>query len=66
MDIIILLGYIPGLIMNGMIAAAKNRDRVGVFLAGLFLTPLTAYLYLLAVPPLPDKQKHIAKDEDDD
>lgn len=64
MEAIVFLGYIVGLVMNGMIAAEKNRDRVGVFLAGLFLSPLTAYLYLLAVPQLPKKQKHIENDED--
>jgi len=45
--------WITFTVVNGMVASAKNRNVLGVVLTSIFLSPLTAYLYILAVPPLP-------------
>jgi len=35
--------------VNGMIAANNRRDVIGVMIASVFLSPLLAWLYLMAV-----------------
>jgi len=42
--------WLIGIVLNGMIAAEKNRSVAGVVVTSIFLSPFTAYLYLLAVP----------------
>ena len=55
--ILFIFGWIIGAIVNGMIASAKNRSVAGAVVTSIFLSPLTAYLYLLAVPPLPKQEE---------
>ena len=45
--------WIVGIIMCPVIAGAKGRNGVHAFFMALFLSPVIAYLYLLAVPALP-------------
>ena len=42
--------YIAWIVVNIMIASEKHRDIAGVVIGSIFLSPLTIYLYLLAVP----------------
>jgi hypothetical protein len=62
MEPFVILGWIVWTVVNGMIANEKGRSVGGVVAASLFLSPLTAYLYLLAVPAQPRRKS--AKEED--
>ena len=46
--------WIGWTVVIGLIALQKNRSAWGCVFASLFLSPFFVYLYLLAVPPLPD------------
>ena len=50
MEILAFLWWIIGTVVNAMIASAKNRSIGGAIVVSVLLTPLTSYLYLLAVP----------------
>ena len=52
MELLLFLGWIVWTVMNAMVASEKGRSVGGVVVASIFLSPLTAYLYLLAVPAL--------------
>lgn len=42
-------------VVNAMIAGQKNRSSLGAFLASLVVTPLLVFLYLIAVPAIPEQ-----------
>jgi len=46
----IFLGWIIWTAMNGMIASERGRSVGGVVLVSLVMSPITAYLYLIATP----------------
>jgi hypothetical protein len=49
----IFVTWIVGTIVNGMIADAKNHSAGSAMAFSLLLSPVTSYLSLLAVPPIP-------------
>lgn len=61
MEFILFVFYIAWIVVNIMIASEKHRDIAGVVIGSIFLSPLTIYLYLLAVPV---KAIDITKTED--
>lgn len=50
MELMFIIFYVAWIIVNVMIASEKHRDMTGVVIGSIFLSPLTIYLYLLAVP----------------
>ena len=58
----IIIAWIVGTTMNGMIADQKGRSVGWCVGCSILLTPLTVYCYLLAVPALPEKEAE--KEED--
>ena len=50
--LLLIVFWISFTVMNGMIAKEKGRDVTSIVAVSIFLSPLTAYAYLLAVPPL--------------
>ncbi len=55
---IVVFGWIAGTIVNGMVAEEKGRSVGWAIAVSLLCSPLTSYMYLLAVPPI-----DIAEDE---
>ena len=56
--IIVIIFWIIGICLNGMIASEKNRNRGEAIVNSILFSPLVVYLYLLAVPAK-EKQKKI-------
>lgn len=50
MGFVLFVFYVAWIVVNIMIASEKHRDVAGVVIGSIFLSPLTIYLYLLAVP----------------
>lgn len=50
MGFIMFVFYVAWIVVNIMIASEKRRDITGVVVGSIFLSPITIYLYLLAVP----------------
>ena len=50
MGFIMFVFYVAWIVVNIMIASEKHRDITGVAVGSIFLSPITIYLYLLAVP----------------
>lgn len=50
MGFIMFVFYVAWIVVNIMIASEKHRDITGVVVGSIFLSPITIYLYLLAVP----------------
>lgn len=50
MGFVLFVFYVAWIVVNIMIASEKHRDITGVVIGSIFLSPLTIYLYLLAVP----------------
>ena len=50
MGFIMFVFYVAWIVVNIMIASEKHRDIAGVVVGSIFLSPITIYLYLLAVP----------------
>ncbi len=50
MGFIMFIFYVAWIVVNIMIASEKHRDITGVVVGSIFLSPITIYLYLLAVP----------------
>lgn len=50
MGLVLFVFYVAWIVVNIMIAIEKHRDVGGVVVGSIFLSPLTIYLYLLAVP----------------
>lgn len=45
--------WIVGAIVNCFIAEQKNRSAFWAFVVSIIFSPITSYMYLLAVPALP-------------
>lgn len=68
MGFVLFVFYVAWIVVNIMIASEKHRDITGVVIGSIFLSPLTIYLYLLAVPVKnvePQKISNKAKKNDD-
>ena len=52
MESYIFLGWILFTILNAFIAKQKGRNVTNALLVSIFLSPITSYLYLLAVPDI--------------
>ena len=60
MELILIIFYLGLVILNGMVADAKNYSVGWCMLGSILLTPILVYLYLLAVPPIvksPEEKK---------
>lgn len=67
MGFVLFVFYVAWIVVNIMIASEKHRDITGVVIGSIFLSPLTIYLYLLAVPVKTmdtTKAENKAKDND--
>jgi len=51
------ISWIVWTVINAMVAGAKNRSIGLAILVSILCSPLTSYLYLLAVPALPKSQQ---------
>lgn len=50
MELVLFVFYVAWIVVNVMITSEKHRSIAGVVIGSIFLSPLTIYLYLLAVP----------------
>ena len=48
--IVVIIIWVIGIVLNGMIASEKNRGITEVVICSIFFSPFLVYLYLLAVP----------------
>jgi len=54
--VVIVIGWIGGSVVNGMVASAKNRNGPICVIISLILSPILVYLYVLAVPEARPKE----------
>lgn len=57
MDFIIVLLYLGMTMLNAVIADERGRSVSSALLLSIMLSPLLAYMFLVAVPALPKDKK---------